>query len=850
MPFSATRDLWLVLKARDEGSRALNSFARDIRHVGDSVRMANLMAARSQLMNQQSMNRLTGASQAMMIATQGRISQIDREIGQMKVLRAGQEEGRVSAQRLGTALNGAAASLAAMGTVSIAAAAFGAMGLKNLVDSAIEYQKQSSLTRTQVDKFATSLRDIEDIGLRVARSIGVPFEQIQPALFDIFSSMEVGAKDAEKLLVAFSKAAVAGQTDIQASARATIGILNAFQLPITDVNHLLDVQFQLVQEGIGSYEEWTARIGLVTPSAVRFGQSVELMSAALAVSTRMGLSAARSGTAVSRAMDAMSNPKAIENLAKLGISATDSAGNFRSMVDILFDFRGEIDKIPGEQKKVEKILEVFKGAGGTIEARRFLQNMLIVPGNIELFQTILKEMEGEAGSFEKAYSIMADTAAVKSELLANQWKAMKVAAGEALIPTFLKIVEALGKLFEWFNKLTPQQQSMIMKVVAIGVALLAISGIILLVVAGVAALAAAFAVAGTAILVIIGTIGLAIGLFTAFAAAVFLLWQKSEGFRNIIKGLGEQFVKFYQEEFLPMAQGIKKAWDEHMKPALDKLWQIIEEKVMPIFNKLSQFITAELLQQLGEIGRQVKDDVVKWFEVASKIIEEKVIPAIQRLTDFYHEHEETINQIIGVIIVVIGFLGKLVAFILTHVVAGIGGYLLNAIAVAIDMFTVFISRIVAVVDAFKALFNWARELGTQFGKFFNTQTLYAMGASLITGLVNGIMDKVGWLKDNILGLGGNVVGWAKKALGIASPSKEFAKLGVASIDGFVQGMKSATPMLNARVTATTGGLTSAVPMTGSNSGSMFNQNITINTQELNPRRQAAELGWLLNGSGV
>jgi hypothetical protein len=30
-------------------------------------------------------------------------------------------------------------------------------------------------------------------------------------------------------------------------------------------------------------------------------------------------------------------------------------------------------------------------------------------------------------------------------------------------------------------------------------------------------------------------------------------------------------------------------------------------------------------------------------------------------------------------------------------------------------------------------------------------------------------------------------------------------------------------------------------------GRTYNQNITINTQELNPRRQAAELGWLLAG---
>ena len=252
MPFSATKDLWLVLKARDEGSRAMRSFSRDIRMVGDSVRQANLQAARSALQQQLAMQRLTGATQADIIATQRRLGQVDKDIHSMRIARAAMEENRVSAQRLGTALTGAAATMTAVGTGMLIAGGLGTAGLKSLISSAMEYQKQSSLTRTQVDKFAVSLGAIEDIGLRIANKIGVAFRDIQPALFDIFSSMEVGAADAEKLLETFSKAAVAGQTSIQSASRATIGILNAFQLPLTSLNHLMDLQFQLVQEGIGT----------------------------------------------------------------------------------------------------------------------------------------------------------------------------------------------------------------------------------------------------------------------------------------------------------------------------------------------------------------------------------------------------------------------------------------------------------------------------------------------------------------------------------------------------------------------------------------------------------------------
>jgi TP901 family phage tail tape measure protein len=752
VPFSATRDLWLVLKARDEASRAMGSFSRDIRMVGDSVRLANLQASRSALQNQMAVQRLTGASQADILVTQRKIETIDKEIGQMKVARASMEEQRVSAQKLSSVLQGAAGIATAFGTGMVAAGIFGAIGLKSLVNAAVEYQKQSQLTATQVDKFALSLQDVEKIGLRVANNIGVPFEQIQPALFNIFSSMEVGAADAEKLLTIFAKAAVAGQTDIQSASTATIGILNAFHLPLSDINHLMDVQFQLVKEGIGTYEEWTARIGLVTPSAVRAGQSVDMMAAALAASTRMGISAAQSGTAVARAMDAMSNPAAVNALKALGVNAVDASGNFRPMIDVLKDFRTKLEGLP-EVEKVKKILDVFKGAGGTIQARRFLQNMLLTPGNLELFQQIFETMSTTSGSFEQAYAAMASTTATKSELIANKWQEVKIAAGTALIPTFNKVLDFVGRLFDWFNKLTPQQQHFIMKLLAFAAAASVAGGILLLLVGTLAAFAAAFVTAGSGLLVVLGALaGVGIAL-AAFTAAIVIAWKKSQGFRDIINEVSNVVRNLWQNVLIPFIMDVKASFDKYLLPAFRKLRDVVENDVLPALKELQQRWDNDILPAAKQVANFVKDRLADAFKFAGWVITTKIIPAIKWLTKYYKEHKQTIDQVIGVLVWLGKWLLIIAAVVTGFLLVAFGGPIIGIFLAFGLALTAIGIAIIWVIERVKEIVSWFKHFGAHMDWLKNkSNSVWKDIKDFFIGIWNSILDFFKNVWETIVGV--------------------------------------------------------------------------------------------------
>jgi TP901 family phage tail tape measure protein len=64
----------------------------------------------------------------------------------------------------------------------------------------------------------------------------------------------------------------------------------------------------------------------------------------------------------------------------------------------------------------------------------------------------------------------------------------------------------------------------------------------------------------------------------------------------------------------------------------------------------------------------------------------------------------------------------------------------------------------------------------------------SFGGMIIDGLVNGISNKFGALKETMSELGDSATGWFKEKLGIHSPSRVFAELGGFTMEGLTQGL--------------------------------------------------------------
>lgn len=701
----SARDLYLILRAQDQANAVLNSFSRAVRKAGADTMLAQLDARKgaeaaalgqnrleqatlrnsiAELSNENAIHRTqlaqalaTGTTRSYVnakqtaitnnerlmqtmrsqivghqdeaIAIRQNILNLDQEISSRKRAISAIEDHKVKMENLSNTMKSVSQTA---GTIAIGFTAMGVAGvvaIGSLVKASAEYDRQARLTATQVDGMGEHLQEIKDIGLRVAHDIGVSFEQIQPALYDIFSSMNVGVAESEKLLTQFAKAAVAGQTDIQSVSRGTIAVMNSMQLSVEDITRILDVQFKFIQKGVGTYDEWATKIGLVAPSANRAGQSIEMMMATLASASKMAGVAARAGTAVARSFDAFSNPAAVAKLKALGVEAADANGNFRPFVDVMFDFRKALDQVEGGQVgKMKVILDVFKGAGGTIEARRFLQQILLVPGVLENLNGIYEETQNASGSLDKAYATMAESISAKTEKLKNRFKELKIQLGDLLGPAFGKLLDIGNSVLEWFTELDPKTQKIIVYFGLAATAASLLAAAIFGIVAVVAGVVAAFAVAGISIgavgLIIGGLVLVVGGLVLGFAGLVLALknaYDKSENFRSAVNRV--------KTDFWALGQMIKRSWKENVQPALDETAKIFKEKVKPAWEDFWATVRDKVEPKIHEFIDWCRQNVDPVMKEVGRIIKEDLNPQLEKMADWWKKNKDWLEPLIGML---------------------------------------------------------------------------------------------------------------------------------------------------------------------------------------------------------
>jgi hypothetical protein len=108
--------------------------------------------------------------------------------------------------------------------------------------------------------------------------------------------------------------------------------------------------------------------------------------------------------------------------------------------------------------------------------------------------------------------------------------------------------------------------------------------------------------------------------------------------------------------------------------------------------------------------------------------------------------------------------------------------------------------------------------------------MLSIGKNIVTGLWDGMQQMAGWLKNKIFDFFGNLVpSWAKKMLGINSPSTVFAAFGENIVAGLAQGINAAENIAKTATlslgNATVSGLSMPALSTGKTSSGI---NITIN----------------------
>ncbi len=824
--------------------------------------------------------------------------------------------GDVDAAALRAARNQMTAGSALIG-LGVGIASAGVAVLNTLYDwttGAAEFEHQVAKVRTQIDAgVKPSLEALGSVSKRVAREVAVPLEQMNETLFFIFSSMDVNITEAEALLKGFAKEAVAGQTDIQSAAKLTISILNTFQLPVSELGRIQDVMFQIVRKGIISYEELSNTIGRALPATRRAGQEFEQLGGMIAFLTKNGLSAAMAATSAARAMEAFAHPKTVERMEKMGITVKDAAGNFRPMNDVITELGKKLEGLP-QPEKVGILQDLFKSSGGTIQARRFFD--VVLSGNKQLaeYNQLVGQMVDSTGVFEEAYGEMSNTTVSQTQILKNQWELIKLEIGQALLPVLQVLIGWLQKLLGVWDTLSPATKETIAHFAAIAGVVLAVSGAImagvgvfLLVKGALAALGIVFGVLSVKILIIIAVIGIIVA---AFVRA----WNTSEKFREGVRALGAYFASFWPqivalfEKFKavagPALDKIVQVLSERLIPALLKFFETIKpvlvwlidiiggaligafhglmviiEGAFTFISGLLNFFSALFKGDWGALWEAVKEMASGIWTIITGLFEYFWNVGILKLLGFgaslikglFTGLWSWIRGIFtsgwqGLSSIVSGGINAVVQFF-----ASLPGRAMGAIRGLWDEMVGFFWRIVygvrdAVVNGFNSIISWFGGIGSRIlGALGNFGDLLRQaGRNLIDGLWRGIESMWGTVKAKLVDIANQIRGlWpfspAKWGPLKTNPMDE-AGMNLMKFlgDGINKGIPSvmnemyraADAVANTQFTGnlqgrTAMGIPTAALTASGGGGAGVVQYVTVYTNEIDPRRNAAELGWAL-----
>nr|WP_272918564.1 phage tail tape measure protein [Streptomyces sp. HUCO-GS316] len=312
-------------------------------------------------------------------------------------------------------------------------------------------------------------------------------EQLAEGLYQVVSSGFDGA-DAMKILEVAAQGAAAGLTTSETSARALLGVLNAYGMTAADASDVMDVMFQTVNYGVISFEELAQQLGDVVPMAAAAGVEFDDMSAALAAITLTGIPAAEAVTALNMLLTRVMKPtqdlkQAIKDL---GYESAASA----VQQDGLYVVVNKLNGAAGNT--AEGIASMWKD----IRATRAALSLASAGGQnyANTYAGIANEV-ARAEATQKAYALQTDTVTGQWQLASNQARALAIDLGRALLPVLMTLGTAVRTFVGTVEDLPGPMKSVLAIVAASAAALLLLRGAYMKVTAQVAAFRTALAAA-------------------------------------------------------------------------------------------------------------------------------------------------------------------------------------------------------------------------------------------------------------------------------------------------------------------------------------------------------------------
>lgn len=392
----------------------------------------------------------------------------------------------------------------------------------------LAFSTQIAAIDTIADVSKARIAQLEAGVSSLSRTMGVDAVNSAKALYDIIGS-GIPADNALQVLALSTQAARAGLTDVGTAAKAGVAVLNGFGLQANQLEHVLDVMFQTVRDGVITFKEIGDNIGNVIPIARAAGVSVEEVGAAFSTLTaKSGINAPEAATSIARAIQdlAAPAPEAAAKMRELGISFNGLLGTIK-----------QFSKLNLSLDEISKIIPDIRAAKG----------VLALAQNFEFLNKQVDEASTKGGQMKAAYDIMAATPQFQIDRLTQSIADLSRTIGKVVVEAALPLIRSLADMLEAFNKLSPATKQTTAQVVgftvAVSAAVLAVRALAIPINLLVGAFGSIGALSGslttglTAAAVAMRALGVAVAFFVGFKIGEFLR-EASANIRHLGDVLG------------------------------------------------------------------------------------------------------------------------------------------------------------------------------------------------------------------------------------------------------------------------------------------------------------------------
>lgn len=492
----------------------------------------------------------------------------------------------------------------------------------------------------------------------VSGATGEELEALRKKALDLGASTAFSASEAALAMEELAKAGVPLEGILNGAADATVALaaaggvalplaaeiasnaMNQFQLKAEDLPKVADLIAGAANASAISVEEFGFSLQQAGAVANLVGVSFDDLAVAIALMGKQGIKGSDAGTSLKTMLSNLQpqTDKQIGLMQELGIVTEEGANQF-------FNAQGEL-------KSLAEVAEILQTATEDMTAAQKSATLETIFGSDAIRAAAILTGAGAEGFNELATAMgkikAADVAAARLDNAAGAIEAMKgsletaaINMGTIFLPAVKQVAQFIGDLANRFSNLDPRWQKLITyAIVAAGAAAALIA-----VIAGLG-----FAVLGVgASFVALKVTAIILGIIAAagtLAAGIYLLWKRSEEFRDAISTAFRvfmqnardlittlrPFVAFIRDELIPMiGNGIKDAVDK-LRPAFVAIAEFIDTKVAPALTRMRAAL-ADAMPAIITVARFVGMTLVGAFRIAAAILG-FLVPIILKLAGF------------------------------------------------------------------------------------------------------------------------------------------------------------------------------------------------------------------------